>query len=133
MSHPSSAAAHVETAAPAALRILVVDDDPFITLGLTELLAELGHQPVEASSARQALELLATQAFDVVITDETMPGMTGSELARIIQDKWPGVGVVLSSGYADLPHAEAATLARLDKPFRPEQIRAALAKAVARS
>ena len=119
-----------ERDSPQQLRILVVDDDPLVAFGLTELLRDEGHQPVEAASAREALDKLAAQPFDVVVTDETMPDMTGRELARIVRQKWPEVGVVLSTGYTDLKDAEA--LPRLDKPFRPAQIRAALAQAARR-
>ena len=125
-------AAPADAATAEGLQILVVDDDPLVALGLIELLQDEGHRPTEASSAREALDKLAVQAFDVVITDETMPGMTGSELARILHDQWPNVGVVLSTGYADLPDADIAALPRLDKPFRRDQIRAALVQATRR-
>ena len=117
---------------PDRLRILVVDDEPLVALGLVDLLEEHGHTVVEATSAKEALDFLAKDTFDVVVTDHTMPGMTGSELARIIRARWPGIGVVLSTGHVDLPDPEVARLPRLEKPYRVDQVRRAVEQATRR-
>ncbi|KAA5596281.1 response regulator [Blastochloris sulfoviridis] len=114
------------------LRILVVDDEPLVSLGLVDLLEGEGHAVIEASSAQEAIDRLTHENFDVVVTDHTMPGMTGSELARVIRSRWPGVGIVLSSGHVDLPGADIARLPRLDKPYRVDQVRKAVDQAICR-
>ena len=114
------------------LRILVVDDEPLVSLGLVDLLEGEGHAVIEASSAQEAIDRLTHENFDVVVTDHTMPGMTGSELARVIRSRWPGVGIVLSSGHVDLPGADIARLPRLDKPYRADQVRKAVDQAICR-
>lgn len=99
------------------LSVLVVDDDPLVLMGTVDMVEDLGHYVVEAASAGEALQLLKTRHFDIVLTDQAMPGMTGVELARDIAFSHPDLPVVLVTGYADLPRDTPATLARLSKPF----------------
>jgi CheY-like chemotaxis protein len=67
----------------------------------------------------------------VVITDHAMPGMTGTELARQIRQTWPGLPVVLATGYAELPNGEDPGLPRLSKPYVQEELAALIDKVVA--
>ena len=99
------------------LSVLVVDDDPLVLMGTVDMLDDLGHEVVEASSAHEALEILKTRNFDIVLTDQAMPVMTGTELARELSHSHPELPVVLVTGYADLPKDTPSTLARLSKPF----------------
>jgi len=116
-----------------ALRILVVDDDPLVRLGTLAMLEDLGHIPVEASSAQVALEILsAGQICDIVITDHAMPGMTGAELARSISTQYKSMPVILASGYAELPDDPAVlNLLRMTKPFTQEQLQTAIQRVAA--
>lgn len=66
------------------LRVLVVDDDKTIQAVLPRMLSELASDVVAVDSGAAALKLLEDQAFDVVLTDLDMPGMTGDELVRNI-------------------------------------------------
>jgi signal transduction histidine kinase len=111
-----------------ALKVLVVDDDVLVSMGTSAMLEDLGHVAVEAASAARALEILASDnSFDLVITDHAMPGMTGAELARFIFSTFPGLPVVLASGYAELPDDEGLSgLLRITKPFTQEQLEAAI-------
>ncbi|MBB3565161.1 signal transduction histidine kinase [Rhizobium sp. BK512] len=111
-----------------ALRILVVDDDPLVRLGTMAMLEDLGHIPLEASSAQVALEILsAGQICDIVVTDHAMPGMTGAELARSISTQYKSMPVILASGYAKLPDDPAVlNLLRMTKPFTQEQLQTAI-------
>ncbi len=54
---------------------------------------------------------------DLVITDQAMPGMTGLQLASAIRQTWPGLPVVLATGYAELPEGALHDLCRVKKPF----------------
>lgn len=92
-------------------RILVVDDEAFITDSLAFLLenqalAEL--EVVKAYSAAQALELLNHCAFQIVISDIEMPGKSGLDLLREIHAKWPSCKVVFLSGHDDFQYAHQA-------------------------
>ncbi len=116
-----------------ALRILVVDDDLLVSMGTAAMLEDLGHIAIEASSAASALEILASdQKFDLIVTDHAMPGMTGAELARLIFSSYPGLPVILASGYAELPDDHGiAQLLRMTKPFTQEQLETTVGRAVA--
>ena len=81
------------------LRILLVDDQPIILDVLQQQLAEDGHEIVTAGSGQEALALLQERACDLVMTDQSMPGMTGDELAALIKEKNPKTGVILLTGF----------------------------------
>jgi PAS domain S-box-containing protein len=103
---------------PRRLKVLVVDDDVLVAMNTTAMLEDLGHEAVEVHSARQALETLeSANGFDLVITDQAMPHMTGSQLVSEARAKWPGLPMVLATGYAELPDDADRTLTRLNKPF----------------
>ena len=105
-----------------ACRVLVVDDDPIVMSGTAAMLEDLGHCAIEVASAELALQVLGAQDdIDVVITDHAMPGMTGTELAERIRRHWPGLPVVLVSGYTELPSEELG-FPRLSKPYRQEEL-----------
>lgn len=110
-------------------RILLVDDDALIAMSSADMLADLGHEVVEAHSGREALELLDGGAtFDLLITDYSMPGMTGAELAQAVRERLPGLPILLASGYADLPSGVEIDAARLAKPYSQDQLASVLGK-----
>jgi signal transduction histidine kinase/ActR/RegA family two-component response regulator len=116
-------------------RVLVVDDDTLVMTGTAAMLSDLGHTPIEARSAAEALGLLESGVkVDVVLTDHAMPAMTGLQLAGHIQEKFPGLPIILATGYAELP-VDPSTLgiARLAKPCTQLQIASAINAAVAAS
>jgi CheY-like chemotaxis protein len=111
------------------LTVLVVDDDLLVSAGTAAMLEDLGHRVVEASSGTQALEALRSGAprIDVVITDHAMPGMTGLELARRIQETFPRMPIILASGYAEAQElADYGAVPRLAKPFRQSELAAVI-------
>jgi signal transduction histidine kinase/CheY-like chemotaxis protein len=113
------------TLTTAPIMILLVDDDPLIAASTVALLEDLGHSVVQASSAEQALELLATDLQpDLMITDYAMPGMTGLQLGREVQRALPKLPVLLATGFADLENAESVELPRLAKPYTQDQLAA---------
>jgi PAS domain S-box-containing protein len=123
-----SAAATVDavaaTSAPSGpLTILAVEDDPLILLNLVAMLEDLGHKVIKASSGPDALRQLAgAEPVDMLITDHSMPGMTGAELARRVAAERGALPIVLASGYAELPSGEGAEFVRLAKPFGQKQL-----------
>ena len=88
-------------------RILFVDDEQVLaTLG-RDLLEDFGHQVICAFNGEQALECFRQHGpFDLVVTDESMPGMSGIELAQEIYRLAPAVPVVLCSGHMLSMHEE---------------------------
>ena len=107
--------------------VLLVDDEKLVRMSTADMLSELGYQVVEAPSAEQALRLVRGGLKpELLITDHLMPGMNGTDLARIIQLEVPGIHVLLVSGYAEA-EGVAPDLARLAKPFRNEELAASLA------
>jgi signal transduction histidine kinase len=109
--------------------ILLVDDDALISMATSEMLKDLGHQVFEAPSGNKALEILhAGAAVDVVITDQAMPGMTGTQLVAEIRAAWPDLPVMIATGYAELPEDRDRKLPRLDKPYGQDDLAAAIEK-----
>jgi PAS domain S-box-containing protein len=81
-------------------RILLVDDEEAIVFGVQKMLEFLGYQVVAGTDSREALEVFRTQPerFDLVITDQTMPHLTGARLAREILKIRPDIPIILCSG-----------------------------------
>jgi len=82
-------------------KILCVDDEANILKVLTRLLGAHGYEVLTAFSGNEALDILAKQPVDVIVSDQRMPGMTGWELFRITRDKYPQAVRIMMSGYAD--------------------------------
>lgn len=112
------------------LVILAVDDDPLVLMNTAALLEDLGHSVIEAGSGTEALEHLA-QRLDIalLITDQAMPGMTGSQLIEAARAQRPGLPIILASGYGETPADDASLVLRLNKPFNQAALRRALAEA----
>ncbi|MBY5553272.1 response regulator [Rhizobium leguminosarum] len=128
---PAESEVVVEQAA-SKLKILLVDDDALIAMSSVDMLEDLGHEVVEANSGSQALELIRSgQHFDLVITDYSMPGMTGAQLAQAARDIRPALPIVLATGYADLPSGTDIDLPRLGKPYNQAQLAKEITKAMA--
>jgi signal transduction histidine kinase/DNA-binding response OmpR family regulator len=104
--------------------ILFVDDDPLIAMSTTEMLEDLGHRVIGASSAMHALDILKSeQQIDLMVTDHVMPGMTGIELAAATRQVRPSLPILLATGYAELPEGTQVDLPRLAKPYHQDQLR----------
>jgi signal transduction histidine kinase/FixJ family two-component response regulator len=90
--------------------VMVVDDEKPLVALAEELLAQLGYEPVGFSSSVAALQALreAPQRFDIVLTDETMPELVGTDLARETRRLRPDIPIVLMSGYSGLQLHERA-------------------------
>jgi signal transduction histidine kinase len=112
------AAAPARAAKTRSLRVLVVDDDPFVGESTAAMIEDLGHMAINVESAAGALEVMRSEpSIDIVITDYAMPGKNGAELAAEIRQSRPNLPVVISTGYADAPW-HALDLPRLDKPYQ---------------
>ena len=115
-------------------KILAVDDEPALTSVLQKMLHRLDYQVTTSNQAAEAIRLLREQPeqFDLVITDLTMPEMSGLEVAKQIRAIRPGLPVILVSGYSVSVDAErlreAGICERLDKPVSPGLLAEVLAR-----
>jgi PAS domain S-box-containing protein len=115
------------------MRVLVVEDDERVGEFSTETLRDLGHEPVLVRSGDDALKKLAQDdlSFDVVFSDVMMAGMSGLDLAKRLRDQYPGLPVLLTSGYSDVVAREGSFgFPLLKKPYSVEALSRALRKAL---
>lgn len=116
--------------------ILLVDDDPILRSTLPLVLGLCGYHAVAASDGREALRLLRSQAFDLVLTDVLMPEIDGLEVVQAVRREFPELPIVaMSGGSARLPGSDALQLAHrlgahaiLPKPFSEYELRETLAR-----
>jgi CheY-like chemotaxis protein len=104
--------------------VLVVEDEPLVRIFIADFLDEAGFKVLEAANADEAVTILTARPdVQAVITDIEMPkgSMNGLELTRVIQERWPGVGVVISSGRERPgPDDLSEKVAFLAKPYLPD-------------
>jgi PAS domain S-box-containing protein len=111
--------------------ILVVDDDSLVLHSAAAMLEDRGHRVLQASSGQDALNLLAQHPdIQLLITDHSMPNMTGAELAATVQTSSPSLPIVLATGFAELPVDTTSTLTRLAKPFTQRELDQAILRAI---
>ena len=98
-------------------RILVVDDESLVAAMVVDQLKELGYQATACANGPEALEPFAAdpRAIDLVVTDMTMPGMTGDVPARRLKELRPGLPAVLCTGYGDRIPVETARAQGIDE------------------
>jgi CheY-like chemotaxis protein len=98
-------------------RVLLVDDDPLVLMTTSDMLRELGHEPIVIASANKALEFLRAKGPpDLAIIDYAMPEMTGAALAERMREAYPTLPLILATGYSDRAKTNV-DLPRLDKPY----------------
>jgi signal transduction histidine kinase len=114
-------------------RVLLVEDEPSVRAVFARGLERKGCVVTTAGDAMVALAILRDgQTFDVLVSDVMMPGIDGVELAFEAARMWPEMGIVLMSGYAELPRhreADARGIRFLAKPFALAELVAAIATA----
>jgi two-component system NtrC family sensor kinase len=114
--------------------VLIVDDEPDIRESLADILVGAGHRVTSATSGREALEQMAGQRFDVILTDIRMPDLDGRALYREIERRWPSqvVRVVFVTGdtLASELREFACEAGRrvIEKPFLPAEVRRIVAE-----
>lgn len=88
--------------------ILIIDDDPQVADSLRQVVEKMGHQPVIASSAAEALQRLPEREFEIVFCDVRMPDGSGLDLLPRIRSAYPAPEVIIITGYGDPDGAEQA-------------------------
>ena len=109
-----------------AIRILVADDDPDISMSLSERLRWLGHEVVTAADGQAALAAVEAHALDLAFLDVSMPRLNGIEALKLIRKRWPNLPIVVVTAYGTIRLAvEAMKEGAVDfitKPFEQGQI-----------
>ena len=108
-------------------KLLLVDDEPNLTSALVRSLDRTQFEIFTADSAQQGLMILAGHDIDVVVSDERMPGMTGSQFLTEVRKQWPNTIRMILSGQADLEAAvrainEGEVYRFLLKPCHPKEL-----------
>lgn len=127
---PLGSTRHESVAPTRKLTVLLVDDEDLVRAGTAEMLREIGHEVHEASGGAQALAMLGRGlSVDAVVTDYMMPRMNGAALAERLDERFPGLPLMIITGYTggDLD----LQLPRLAKPFRQADLAVALNRLIA--
>jgi signal transduction histidine kinase len=115
--------------------VMIVDDERVLVTLAEETLSELGYEPVGFDSSIAALQAFRAEPnrFDLVLTDEMMPDLTGTELAREIRQLRPEISIILMSGYSSAQLSERAQAAGVIDVLRKPLVRRDIAQPVARA
>lgn len=117
--------------------ILLVDDEQIVLTVAKMMLSQLGYRVVIADSGERAMEIYRSMksAIDLVFLDVMMPGIGGRECARLLQEEFPGVRILLTSGYlpelADGPFPKIDGLPVLNKPYQLSDLSQAIERVLA--
>lgn len=118
-------------------RILVVDDEPYVCEAIKMVLELDGHEVAATDNAAAALALHQQGDFDLVITDYSMPGMKGDELAAALRLRNPGQRIIMISAFVEKLTGEGTPLRHVNellaKPFRLDDIKQSVRRVTARS
>jgi signal transduction histidine kinase/CheY-like chemotaxis protein len=113
-------------------KVLVVEDEPLILMSTVDMVNELGHDVHEAGSAEDALAVLEEYSIDILLTDVGLPGMSGTDLARQVRERWPSVRIVFASGDDSAKSASGIDDAlQLPKPFTIDGLAEILSRSAA--
>lgn len=83
-------------------KILLVDDDAHVTEALQRVLIPEGYEVFSAHSAEEALKMLSQKSVDVIISDEQMPGLSGSEFLTLVRNSYPDIVRIILTGQASM-------------------------------
>lgn len=107
-------------------KILVVDDDKNMTLLLSEILKDLGHEVTMAHSAEEAMELIETEEYYIVISDLQLPGMSGIDLLRFVKGFNNLIQVFIMTAHSNRQRVieclKVGATDYFEKPFNTEDI-----------
>ncbi len=115
--------------------ILVAEDEPTVRAFIARALSLSGHETTVAEDGQRALEALASQKYDLLLSDIVMPELDGIALALKASQDWPNMPILLMSGYAQerqrAHNLDALAHAVLPKPFDLQTLRATVEAALA--
>ena len=116
------------------MTVLVIDDDAHIRTAIGKFLIARGHTVIEAANGEKGVEVVESQAVDIVITDVKMPGMDGFEVLRRVRSVAPEAEVIVITGVKEAENAFRAlregAFDFFNKPFKVEELQAAIRRTV---
>ena len=116
------------------MTVLVIDDDAHIRSSIGKFLIARGHTVIEAANGEKGVEVVESQAVDIVITDVKMPGMDGFEVLRRVRSVAPEIEVIVITGVKESENAFRAlregAFDFFNKPFKVEDLNAAIQRTV---
>jgi len=108
------------------MKILVIEDEPSVRLGISYTLDEAGHKVFTEEDGVDGIKLFEKKDFDVVITDLRLPGADGIEVLKSVKEISPDVGVIVITAFADVKTAVSAmkegAYDYISKPFEPAEL-----------
>lgn len=115
--------------------VLIVDDEELVLKSLQRVFRKEGYNMYFASSGEKALEIMEAVPVDLILSDQKMPGMKGTELLKIVKEKWPNTIRVIISGYADFDAVlsainEGEVYKFITKPWEDNSLRALVRRAL---
>ena len=115
--------------------ILLVDDEQNILKSLGRLFRNENYELLFAESGEQGLEILEKRDVNLVVTDQRMPGIKGTELLKIVKERWPHIMRVVLSGYAEVESLlsainEGEAYRFITKPWDDEAFKKLVAKCI---
>lgn len=115
--------------------ILIVDDEELVLKSLQRVFRKEGYNLYFATNGQKALEIMEDVPIDLILSDQRMPGMTGTELLKIVKEKWPNTIRVIISGYADFEAVlsainEGEVYRFVTKPWEDNSLRALVRRAL---
>jgi PAS domain S-box-containing protein len=129
----STAVQEIDAEQERAGTVLLVEDNPDVAGASTGLLEQLGYVVQWSPNAEAALQTIASNGIDLVVSDIVMPGrLDGLGLARIIKQKYPDLPVLLTSGYSDAAQGARTDFPILRKPYQVHELSQALTRLTAR-
>jgi DNA-binding response OmpR family regulator len=119
-------------------RVLLVDDEDSILAALRRLLRREPYETITARSAQEALRYMEDKPVDVIISDQRMPGTTGTELIHEIRKRWPSTLRIILSGYSEVSSIIAAInegeiYKFISKPWNDEELKLHIRRAIEQS
>jgi DNA-binding NtrC family response regulator len=115
-------------------RLLIVDDDPEMRALLIDELRSEGYEAAEAGDGAEAVRALRSCEYDVILMDKNMPGPSGLDLLPGFRRLCPRARIIMMTAFGDVPSyveaAEKGAVEFLFKPFRMEEMKAAIQKAL---
>jgi DNA-binding NtrC family response regulator len=115
-------------------KILVVDDESTICDSVKKILSRKGYSVENTLNAKDAVEKMKKEKYDILITDLMMPKMSGMELIELVKKYYPEIDVLVITGYATIDSAVQATklgvLDYIQKPFTPNELTDRIQKAI---
>ncbi|MCU0821926.1 MAG: response regulator [Spirochaetes bacterium] len=111
---------------PDRIRILIIDDEEVVCSSCERFLKEEGYDVRTVFSGRDGIRLIDENNYDIVITDLKMPGMSGMDILDHIKKGYPGMRVIMMTGYSTAANAEESlrrgASGYIQKPFAPSEL-----------